>query len=283
MTKETTNPECWHDPTETCKVCEPKGNGIMSDYRDKLMLHERIAELEREKADLLGALRETNDEMALRIWHEEYKKPEAHLPERFVRRILAEAGKGAEAVVWPDLLREAENIVRNKPIWKRFIDGTPLSNDIPVWMANFAANKCDNMVISPPVSEPGSERPERCENEKPTYDELEARLETEINSRIIAERGAAECRAELAVVKHTAARFERQWKMEQGRAMKANAELAALKGDGMVRIPKNVLSILRHGLFDFCDLKYFMSYEQAEALRIADAAMLASEKELNHD
>ena len=37
-----------------------------------------------------------------------------------------------------DLLREAENIVQNKAVWKRFIDGTPLSNDVPIWMVAFA-------------------------------------------------------------------------------------------------------------------------------------------------
>lgn len=36
------------------------------------------------------------------------------------------------------LLREANEIVRSKPTFGRFIDGTPLSNDIAVWMAAFA-------------------------------------------------------------------------------------------------------------------------------------------------
>lgn len=36
------------------------------------------------------------------------------------------------------LLTRAQEIVRNKRLWKRFIDGTPLSNDIAVWMAEFA-------------------------------------------------------------------------------------------------------------------------------------------------
>lgn len=43
-----------------------------------------------------------------------------------------------EPVAWADLLKEAEQIVRSKTLWKRFIDGTPLSNDIAVWMADFA-------------------------------------------------------------------------------------------------------------------------------------------------
>ena len=33
---------------------------------------------------------------------------------------------------------EAEQFVRGSLLWKRFIDGTPLSNDIAVWMADFA-------------------------------------------------------------------------------------------------------------------------------------------------
>ena len=43
-----------------------------------------------------------------------------------------------EPVDFASLLREAEEIVQSKPTWKRFIDGTPLTNDIAVWMAVFA-------------------------------------------------------------------------------------------------------------------------------------------------
>jgi hypothetical protein len=40
---------------------------------------------------------------------------------------------------YTDLLKDASVIVRGKLLWKRFIDGTPLSNDLPFWMADFAA------------------------------------------------------------------------------------------------------------------------------------------------
>jgi hypothetical protein len=43
-----------------------------------------------------------------------------------------------EPIAWVDLLKEAEQIVRGKFLWKKFIDGTPLANDIPCWMADFA-------------------------------------------------------------------------------------------------------------------------------------------------
>jgi len=43
-----------------------------------------------------------------------------------------------ESVAWVDLLKQADEIVRSKPLWKKFIDGTPLANDIAVWMASFA-------------------------------------------------------------------------------------------------------------------------------------------------
>lgn len=43
-----------------------------------------------------------------------------------------------EPVAFDALLREAEAIVREKPVWRRYIDGTPLANDVPVWMAVFA-------------------------------------------------------------------------------------------------------------------------------------------------
>ena len=58
---------------------------------------------------------------------------------------------------YTDLLKDAAVIVRDKLLWKRFIDGTPLSNDLPFWMADFAAaavahereacaKLCDNRV-----------------------------------------------------------------------------------------------------------------------------------------
>ena len=43
-----------------------------------------------------------------------------------------------EPINWIELNKEADAIVRSKPTWKRFIDCTPLSNDIAVWMADFA-------------------------------------------------------------------------------------------------------------------------------------------------
>ena len=43
-----------------------------------------------------------------------------------------------EPVAWVDLLKQAEEVVRSKSLWKKYIDGTPLANDIAVWMASFA-------------------------------------------------------------------------------------------------------------------------------------------------
>ena len=43
-----------------------------------------------------------------------------------------------EPVAWVDLQKEAQQIVESKILWKRFIDGTPLANDIACWMADFA-------------------------------------------------------------------------------------------------------------------------------------------------
>lgn len=44
----------------------------------------------------------------------------------------------AEPVAHEDLMAAADETVRASPLWKRFIDGTPLSNDIAVWMVRFA-------------------------------------------------------------------------------------------------------------------------------------------------
>ena len=43
-----------------------------------------------------------------------------------------------EPVAWADIQKEAQQIVESKFLWKKFIDGTPLSNDIACWMADFA-------------------------------------------------------------------------------------------------------------------------------------------------
>ena len=37
-----------------------------------------------------------------------------------------------------DVLCDAEQLVRQKPLWAKFIKGTPLENDVPVWIADFA-------------------------------------------------------------------------------------------------------------------------------------------------
>jgi hypothetical protein len=39
---------------------------------------------------------------------------------------------------WQDVLGDAEQLVRQKPLWSRFVKGTPLENDVPVMMADFA-------------------------------------------------------------------------------------------------------------------------------------------------
>jgi hypothetical protein len=43
-----------------------------------------------------------------------------------------------EPVAWIDLQKEAQQIVESKSLWKRFIVGSPLANDIACWMADFA-------------------------------------------------------------------------------------------------------------------------------------------------
>jgi len=43
-----------------------------------------------------------------------------------------------EPVAWADLQKEAQQIVESQALWKKFIDGTPLANDIACWMTDFA-------------------------------------------------------------------------------------------------------------------------------------------------
>ncbi|CAB4218765.1 hypothetical protein UFOVP1610_49 [uncultured Caudovirales phage] len=54
-----------------------------------------------------------------------------------------------EPVAWVDLLKEAQQIVESKVLYKKFIAGTPLSNDIACWMAAFAQQH-----TTPPQQEP---------------------------------------------------------------------------------------------------------------------------------
>ncbi len=60
-----------------------------------------------------------------------------------------------EPVAWVDLLKQAEEVVRSKSLWKKYIDGTPLANDIAVWMASFAQEHTTPQAAQPaPVQEP---------------------------------------------------------------------------------------------------------------------------------
>ena len=59
-----------------------------------------------------------------------------------------------ETVAWVDLLKQAEEVVRSKPLWKKYIDGTPLANDIAVWMASFAQEHTTLPAQPAPVQEP---------------------------------------------------------------------------------------------------------------------------------
>jgi hypothetical protein len=59
-----------------------------------------------------------------------------------------------EPVAWVDLLKQAEEVVRSKPLWKKYIDGTPLANDIAVWMASFAQEHTTLPAQPAPVQEP---------------------------------------------------------------------------------------------------------------------------------
>jgi hypothetical protein len=64
-------------------------------------------------------------------------------------RWLLEQPAVQEPVAWTDLLKQAEEVVRSKSLWKKYIDGTPLANDIAVWMANFAQEH-----TTPPAPQP---------------------------------------------------------------------------------------------------------------------------------
>jgi len=59
-----------------------------------------------------------------------------------------------EPVAWGDLQKEAQQIVESKFLWKKFIDGTPLANDIACWMADFARQYTTPPQPKEPEQEP---------------------------------------------------------------------------------------------------------------------------------
>jgi hypothetical protein len=77
--------------------------------------------------------------------------------ERAVVEKLAEMG--GELPTFDATLREAEGQVRASPLWKRFIDGTPLSNDIAVWMTVFAQQEA-RTALARGVAAMGGELPQ---------------------------------------------------------------------------------------------------------------------------
>lgn len=82
------------------------------------------------------------------------------------------------------LLHEAEEIVQEKPTWKRFIEGTPLENDIAVWMAVFAqdvARRSTEGYTSTQSAQPLSdEQIEEIENECYYHVEHGVQLDTKL-------------------------------------------------------------------------------------------------------
>ena len=72
-------------------------------------------------------------------WIRTYKDSEVRdMLQAYGQQCAKAAMENQEPFDWIKANKEADAIVRSKPTWKRFIDGTPLSNDISVWMANFA-------------------------------------------------------------------------------------------------------------------------------------------------
>ena len=62
----------------------------------------------------------------------------AEVARRTITAIKEALAQTQEPFAWADLQKEAQQIVESKFLWKQFIDGTPLANDIACWMADFA-------------------------------------------------------------------------------------------------------------------------------------------------
>jgi hypothetical protein len=98
-----------------------------------------------------------------RPFREEGGEPTSVRIARAVERAVVEklAAMGGELPTFDATLREAEGQVRASPLWKRFIDGTPLSNDIAVWMTVFAQHEARTALARGVAAGMAQER-ERC-------------------------------------------------------------------------------------------------------------------------
>jgi len=83
-------------------------------------------------------------------------------------RLAIEQAERQEPVAWADLLKEADQIVRSNPLWKQFIDGTPLSSAIAVWMADFAQK-----YTAPPQRQPLTDEEIKAVIRAGEYDSME--------------------------------------------------------------------------------------------------------------
>ncbi len=117
-------------------------------------LRQAIAEAEKQepKKDLMWST------VAMQERHDKQVESVVASLERIKQERLAELkAEKQEPVAWVDLLKAAEQIVKDKFLYKRFIDGTPLANDIPCWMADFAQQythpqpKCEPEAWTPRI------------------------------------------------------------------------------------------------------------------------------------
>lgn len=82
---------------------------------------------------------------------------------------------------WIDLQKEADAIVRGKYVFRRFIDGTPLENDIACWMAEFASEK---LKATPPAQQA---QPSEAEVKRNAYAKWGTAVEAALNVQTQAE------------------------------------------------------------------------------------------------
>ena len=78
----------------------------------------------------------------------------AEVARRTITAIKEALAQTQEPFAWADLQKEAQQIVESKFLWKQFIDGTPLANDIACWMADFARQYTAPPLPVQPEQEP---------------------------------------------------------------------------------------------------------------------------------
>ena len=86
----------------------------------------------------------------IRKGYEEYHLRYPGMTENEAQEIADKINAGMldqqKSLDWIELRKKAEEIVKSKYVYQKFIDGTPLENDIACWMADFVIDQLNEIT-----------------------------------------------------------------------------------------------------------------------------------------